>query len=153
MPPPAHPSEAIQDAVTKLAELREFAAYYVAARWDAIKSTLRRAGIFAALGLGGAIGGATVVVVAVVLLLRGIAGAFADLFPAHLWWLGDLITAVIFLVIPVAAVLIGMRVLTGMFKTLTVKKYETRKRQQREQFGRDVRAEATAARRSAGKAD
>ncbi|HSU65338.1 MAG TPA: phage holin family protein [Tepidisphaeraceae bacterium] len=151
MPPPAHPSDAIRDAFAKLAELREFAAYYVAARVDALKLTARRIGIYAALGLVGAVAGATVVITAVVLLLRGIAGAFASLFRPELAWLGDLITAVIFLAIPVIGILIGMRILTRTFKTSTVHKYEERQRHQRQQFGRDVRDEATAARRSPGK--
>lgn len=142
MPPPAHPADAIRDAVGKLAELREFAAYYVAARVDALKVAARKIGILAGLGLLGGVGAATVVVVSVVLLLRGIAGAFAEIFPAHPW-IGDLITAVIFLAIPVIAILIGMRILTRTFKTMTVAKYELRQRQQREQFGRSVRDEAT----------
>ncbi|HEY2588321.1 MAG TPA: hypothetical protein VGI81_21455 [Tepidisphaeraceae bacterium] len=150
MPPAGSPAEAIRDAMGKVAELREFAAYYVAARIDALKLTARRIGILAALGLVGAVAGATVVVTAVVLLLRGIAGAFAAIFP-HYPWLGDLITAVIFLAIPVAGILVGMRILTHTFKSSTVSKYEERKRQQRQQFGRDVRDEATRASHAAGK--
>lgn len=142
MPPPDHPADAIRDAFGKLAELREFAAYYVAAKIDALKVTARRVGIFAGLGLMGAVAAATVVVVSVVLLLRGIAGAFAEIFPAHPW-IGDLITAVIFLAIPVIGILIGMRILTRTFKTSTVDKYERRQSEQRQQFGRSVRDEAT----------
>jgi hypothetical protein len=142
MPPPDHPADAIRDALGKLAELREFAAYYVAAKVDAIKLTARQAGIYIGLGLIGGVATATVIVVSVVLLLRGIAGAFADIFPAHPW-IGDLITAVIFLTIPVIGILIGMRILTRTFKTSTVDKYERRQSQQREQFGRNVRDEAT----------
>lgn len=142
MPPPAHPADAIRDAMGKLAELREFAAYYVAARVDALKVAARKIGILAGLGVLGGVGAATVVIVSVVLLLRGIAGAFAEIFPAHPW-IGDLITAVIFLALPVIGILIGMRIVTRTFKTMTVAKYERRQRQQREQFGRSVRDEAT----------
>lgn len=142
MPPPEHPADAIRDALGKLAELREFAAYYVAAKVDALKVTARQIGIFAGLGVLGGVGAATVVVVSVVLLLRGIAGAFAEIFPAHPW-IGDLITAVIFLAIPVIAILIGMRILTRTFKTSTVHKYERRQSEQRQQFGRSVRDQAT----------
>jgi hypothetical protein len=152
MPPAGHPTEAIRDAVGKLAELREFASYYMAAKLDALKATARRIGILAALGLVGAVAGATVVVTAVVLLLRGIAGAFAAIFP-RAPWLGDLITAVIFLAIPIVGILVGMRILTRTFKTSTVTKYEERKRQERQQFGRDVRDEATRARYAAGKTE
>lgn len=141
MPPVGHPADAIRDALDKLAELREFAAYYVAAKVDAVKVAARNVGILVALGLAGGIAVATVIVVAVVLLLRGISGAFADIFPAHPW-IGDLITAVIFLALPVVGILIGMRMLTRTFKTSTVQKYERRQSQQREQFGRSVRDEA-----------
>lgn len=151
MPPPAHPTDAIRDAFAKVAEVREFAAYYAAARLDALKLTARRIGILAAIGILGAMAGATVVVVSVVLLLEGIAGAFAALFP-RFPWLGDLITAVIFLAIPVIGIVVGMKILTRTFKTSTVHKYEDRQRTQRQQFGRDVRDEATAAQRPAGKA-
>lgn len=141
MPPPDHPADALRDAMGRLAELREFVAYYVAAKVDAIKVTIRQIGIYAGLGLLAAVMGATVVVVSVVLLLRGIAGAFAEIFPTHPW-IGDLITAVIFLSIPVIAILIGMRILTRTFKTSTVRKYESRQSQQRQEFGRSVRDEA-----------
>jgi hypothetical protein len=144
-----HPTDAIREALTKLGELREFAAYYAATKFDAIKLTIRKLGILAGVGLIAGIGAATVVVVAVVLFIRGIAGALTELFPRYPW-LGDLIAGVIFLAIPVVAVLIGMRILTRTFKTLTVQKYETRQRQQRQQFGRDVRDEAASARGSAG---
>lgn len=150
MRPPDHPSEAFRDAGLKLAELREFAAYYLSARLDVIKTGVRRVGIIVAMCAFGAIAGATVVVMAVVFLLRGVAGAFSSLFPAHLAWLGDLITAGIFLAIPAIVIPIAMTYLTGTFKHLTVKKYESRKRRQREQFGRDVRSEAVAG-RSTGK--
>ena len=150
MPPAGHPTEAIRDALAKVAELREFAAYYMAAKIDALKVTVRRIGIMAGLGLVGAVAGAALVVTAVVLLLLGIAGAFTALV-GHAW-LGELITAVIFLAIPVVGILVGMRILTRTFKTSTVTKYEERKRQERQQFGRDVRDEATRPRHAAGKA-
>lgn len=142
MPPIDHPADAIRDGMGKLAELRAFAAYYVAAKVDGLKVTARQIGIFIGLGLMGAVVGATVLVVSVVLLLEGIAGAFGALFPNHPW-IGELITAVIFLTIPVVGVLVGMRILTKTFKTSTVQKYELRQSQQRQQFGRDVRDQAT----------
>jgi len=141
MPPVDHPAQAIREAVAKVSELRAFISYYVSVQLDAVKLTARKIGILIGLGLIGAVAGATVIVVAIVLLIRGIAGAFASLFPSHPW-IGDLITAVIFLAIPIVAILVGMRILTRTFKTSTVHKYELRQRQQREQFGHDVRDEA-----------
>jgi len=140
-PPVGHPAEAIRDAAGKIAELREFIAYYIAARIDALKLTARNIGIYAGLGLIGLVAGATVVVMAVALLLVGIAGAWGALFGGRMW-LGDIVTGVIFLGILAVGVLVGMKVLTGVFKTKTVLKYESRQRHQREQFGRDVHDEA-----------
>src|SRR5205807_3211066 len=93
LPPPQHPSDAVREAMTKLAEVREFAAYYVAARMDALKATVRNVGIYAALGLIGLAAGAAIVATAAVLLLWGIAGAFAALVGGRMW-LGAIITAV-----------------------------------------------------------
>ena len=148
-PADGHPTDALREAVAKLAELREFAAYYVAARIDAIRLTVRNIGIYAGLAILGLVAVATILVVSVALLLLGIAGAWGELFAQHKW-LGDIITAVIFLGLLAGGVLIGMRVLTGMFKTTTVHKYESRQRQQRQQFGRDVRSEAAAPERRPG---
>lgn len=139
--PPEHPGEAIREAFSKLAEVREFAAYYIAVRIDSLKLTVRNIGIYAGLGIIGLIAGAAVVVVSVALLMTGIAGAWGALFNGRVW-LGDIITGVIFLAIVALGVMVGMRVLTGMFKTRTVYKYEERLRRERERFGRSVKDEA-----------
>src|SRR5437870_256744 len=79
LPPPDHPTDAFRDAMRKLSEVREFAGYYVAARLDGLKATFRNVGIYAALGLMGLAAGAAILATAAVLLLWGIAGAFAAL--------------------------------------------------------------------------
>ena len=96
-PPPrgsVPPSQAFHEAMSKLAELKEFVAYYAAVRIDMLKVTVRNVGIYAGLGVIGLLAAGAMVVTAVVLLLRGIAGAFAQLFSGYPW-LGDLITAVL----------------------------------------------------------
>jgi hypothetical protein len=137
-PPPA---EAIGEAFSRLAELKEFAAYYAAARLDAWKASARNMGIYAGLGLLALVAAAALVVTAVVLLLRGISGAFAQLFSGHPW-LGDVITSVLFLLLIAAGAIIGMKLLSRWFHSNTVAKYESRQSRQRQQFGRDVRHEA-----------
>ena len=143
-PPPA---DAIREAFSRMSELKEFASYYAAVRVDAWKTTLRNVGIYAGLGLVALAGGAALVATAVVLLLLGIAGAFAQLFSGHPW-LGDIITSVIFLGFLGGSVLIGMMVLRKTFHNNTVQKYESRQSQQREQFGHSVRDEAKRAERA-----
>jgi hypothetical protein len=153
LPPPNHPSDALREAMTKLSEVREFAAYYVAVRMDAVKATVRNVGIYAALGLIGLVAGAAVIATAAVLLLVGVSGAFAALLGGN-QWLGAIITAVLVFALLAAGVVIGLKMLTRSFKSSTVKKYEERQRRQRQQFqGRDVRSEATAAQHIAGQAE
>lgn len=139
----AHPADAIREAFHRIGQLREFAAYYVSARIDAIKASVRDAGVYAALGLIGVLAAGSVVAVAIGLLLVGIAGAFAALLGGRLW-LGQIITGAIFLAILAIASMIGMRVLRRWFHSKMVQKYEERQRQQRERFGQNVRDEAAA---------
>jgi hypothetical protein len=151
LPPVEHPTEAFHEAAAKLAELREFAAYYVAARLDALKTSVRNTGIYAALGLIGLAAGAAVIATAAALLLLGIAGGFGALLNGRMW-LGAIITAVLVFGLTAFGVVIGLKVLTKSFKSSTVKKYEERQRRQRQQFrGRDVRHEAAAAQHTAPK--
>src|SRR5579863_9910504 len=73
------PADALREALAKLAQLREFVTYYIAVRIDTFKASIRNAGIYAAVGVLALLGGAATIVTAVVLLLLGIAGAFAQL--------------------------------------------------------------------------
>jgi len=137
-PPPA---EAIRQAMSQLAALREFVAFYVAVKVDSLKVTARNLGIYAALGVIGLIAAGAMVVTAVVLLLTGIAGAFGQLFSGHPW-LGNIITSVLVLGLIAGSVVFVMKKLTNTFRSQTVKKYEDRLSHERQQFGRNVRDEA-----------
>jgi hypothetical protein len=141
----------MREAIAQFAKLREFAAYYVATRLDAIKLTVRRLGIAAGLMIISMIGVLAIIVTAVVLVMRGIAGGLAELFPRYPW-LGDLIAGVVFLIASVLVVMIAMRAMTRTFKSFTVHRYEARQRQQRQHFGSDVRDDASAPASPTGKA-
>ena len=78
---PAHPGDAIRDAFAQFAKSREFAAYYVATRLDAIKLMVRRLGIAAGMMVIAAVGISAIIVTAVVLLMRGIAGGLSSCSP------------------------------------------------------------------------
>jgi len=139
-PPPQSqvpPVQAFHEAMAKLAELKEYISYYAAVRVDMLKVTVRNLGIYAGLGLVGLMAAAAMVVTAVVLLLQGIAGAFAQLIP-RFPWLGNLITAFIVLGGTALGIIIAMKKLTGTFRSQTVKKYEDRQRREHQQFGHDV---------------
>lgn len=135
------PADALRDALARLAQLREFVAYYIAVRIDIFKSLIRNAGIYAAVAVLALVGGAATIVTAVVLLLLGIAGAFAQLFPTHPW-LGQIITAAIFLCVVAGGAVVGMKLLTSWFRRNTVRNYERRQSRQRQQFGSDVQRQA-----------
>src|SRR5690348_17351169 len=76
MPPPDSPAQAWREGFAKVAEVRAYAAHFVAAKIDGIKVSIRNAGIYAALGVVGLIALAAVIATTVALLLVGISGAF-----------------------------------------------------------------------------
>jgi hypothetical protein len=138
---PASPGDALHEAVARLNEVREYAAYFMAAKLDGLKLTARNLGIYAALGVLGLIAGGAIVVVAVVLLLTGIAhGIGAAL--GGMFWLGDLIIGAAVLIALALVVVMGMSRLTKSSRLNTVQKYESRKRDQRSRFGHDVKQRA-----------
>src|SRR5688500_16323789 len=69
------PGEAFKQAAKNFAELKEYFAYYVAAKKDGIAASVRNLGLYAVLGVLGLIAGGAIVVTAAVLLLTGLAGA------------------------------------------------------------------------------
>ena len=139
--PGPSPSEAWSEAASKIGEWREFAGYYTAARFDAIKLTVRKAGIYAALGLIAGFGAAAGAAVAVIFLLLGVAQGLGTLFGGRMW-LGYLVTGAFLLIGMAAGMVIGMNLLARLMRNSTVRKYENRLRQQRQRFGHNVRDQA-----------
>ncbi|HZL33871.1 MAG TPA: hypothetical protein VFC78_01095 [Tepidisphaeraceae bacterium] len=137
----ASPSQALREALNRLGEVKEYAAYFLAAKIDALKISARNIGVYVALGLLGACAGVAVVVVGVVLLLIGAAhGIGAAL--GGMYWLGDLIIGVVVLAVVGAGAVFAASKLTGSTRKKTVEKYESRKRDQRIRYGHDVRERA-----------
>jgi hypothetical protein len=146
------PSEAVARLGRLIGEYKEYLAYYVGAKADSFKASIRNAGIYAGLGIIGLIAGGAIIVTSCVLLIAGIAAGLGQLFtyligPA--WaWLGDLIVGVVVLgAIGIGAWLMLSK-LTKSFRSSTVKKYEQRQNWQRGQFGRSVKDAADQAERS-----
>jgi hypothetical protein len=129
--------EALGRITHDLDELKEYAGYYIAAKVDGIKQTVRNVGLYAALGVLGAVVGGAIVATAAGLLVVGIAHALGALFGGR-YWLGDLVTAVLILGGVGAGAYVMMNKLTGTWRSQTLKKYEQRKQTQRERFRRDV---------------
>jgi len=133
LPPP----DAAKHALHALAELREYVAYFLAAKFDGIKLSLRRIGIFAAIGIIALLAGGALVVTAVVMVCGGLAQLVADALGGRAW-AGNLIVGLAVLLLVGGGAWFGMSYLTGTSRKLTVKKYELRRTRQRADFGHDV---------------
>jgi hypothetical protein len=120
-----------------LNELKEYASYYVAAKVDGVKRTVRNIGLYAVLGIVALIAGGAIVATAAGLLIVGLAEGLARLFGDRPW-LGDLVTGILVLGAIGVAAWMMMNKLTNSWRSQTVKKYEQRKQSQRERFGHDV---------------
>lgn len=136
------PPEALKDIGTRISEIGEYASYFLSAKLDGIKVSIRNLGIMAVLGVVGLIAGGAFVCTLVVMLLRGIAYGLGDLM-GDKWWLGELITAVLFLALMGIGVMVGMKKLTKSSRERTAKKYAARQQTERVRFGTDVRQRAS----------
>jgi hypothetical protein len=130
-------------------ELKEYANFYVAAKIDGIKQTIRKIGMYAALGVVGLIAFGALMATAVGLLVVGLAQGLGRLFGDR-YWLGDIVAGVLVLAAIALGVWLMMKKLTGTWRSQTIKKYEERKQSQRERFGHDVSVRAAQAQGGGG---
>lgn len=137
-PAPETAGAAFSDAAARLGEVREYVAYYIAAKMDAVKGTVRNVVLYAILGVLALLAGAAAVIVSVALFLigaaHGIGAALGDR-P----WLGELIVSVVVLGVIVVGAWLGVSMVTKSSRKKTVEKYESRKREQLSRFGHDLR--------------
>jgi hypothetical protein len=128
---PPHPFDGVFKQVR---EVIEYANFYFEARKDMLRSSIRSLIWKAAAGIVAAVAGVTVIIVAVVYLLSGIAHGLGRLFGDE-FWLGELTTAIgIFLILAIS----GWTFISSMnrkSRERTIGKYERRQEQQRERFG------------------
>jgi hypothetical protein len=136
------PTAAIRHLGQRLSELAEYVSYFISAKTDGIKLTLRNVAIYAALGIVGLIAAGAMVVSAVVLVCWGIALGLSALFGHHLW-AGYLVTGVLILALIGGGTWIGLKKFTGSSRERLVKKYAARQHEQRSKFGRDVEQAAS----------
>src|SRR6266550_2834684 len=104
------PTEAVRDAVSKFAELRAYAQQYFSAKADQWRLTARNIAIFAALGVVGLIVAGATIVIALVMLFQGVAGAIAAGLGGRVW-AGNLIVGLALLAIFVGGAMVGLAIL------------------------------------------
>jgi len=131
------PSEAVARLGHLVGEYKEYLFYYVGAKADSFKASIRNVGIYAGLGIVGLIAAGGIVATSCVLLLVGIAGGLGALFGGRVW-LGNLIVGVLVLGTMGLGAWLMVSKLSKSFRSSTVKKYEQRQNWQRGQFGRSV---------------
>lgn len=122
--------------IERLGEIKEYASYYASVQTDAIKGKITWIGVYAALGVVGAVIGAGVLVTIGVLLITGIAGGLGELFGRA--WLGQLVTAIGLLALLGIGVFVGLKLLRNSLKRKLMAKYEQRHQEQRRRYGSDV---------------
>jgi integral membrane sensor domain MASE1 len=97
----------------RLAELRAYAGYYLAAKLDRLKLTIRQLVLLTVVGVIGLIAVAAAIVTAVVLLLQGIAGALAEIC-GHIPWLGDLLCGILVIAVLIIGLWVSVKRFTKM---------------------------------------
>lgn len=133
------PTDAFKDVALRLAELKEFASYYVAAKLDSYKVAVRNIGMYAALGILGLIAGSAVITTAAVLLLVGLAWAIGKPFDPDQPWVGAIVVGLLVLGGLAGGIIFFMKRMTNTSRKALVEKYDNRQRDERIQFGEDVR--------------
>ena len=128
---PPHPLDGLSKQIR---EIIEYANFYVEARKDMLRASVRSLVWKAVAGVVAGLVGVTVIIMAVVYLLSGIAHGLGRLLGDE-FWLGELVTAVSIFLALIFAGWIAVRSMNRKARERTKKKYERRQQQQRERFG------------------
>ena len=137
------PSESVRYAVGAFGELKEYFSYYLSAKSDAFKASIRNLGIMAAVGVLALAVAVALVVTATVLLCLGIAQGLAAAMHGTTW-AGNLIVGGGLLLILFGGAILASRMLASAARKRTMQKYELRQSQQRQSYGRSVADRAAA---------
>jgi hypothetical protein len=126
------------------AELFEYASYYLSAKADEAKLSLRQVIVRVALEAIGVLAAAGLIVVAVALVFIGLGEGLGEAF-GHRPWLGNLVSGLILSSLVGAWICLRVMVIKKHFLKKTVEHYEQRKLRQQTKFGRTVTDQAAAA--------
>jgi hypothetical protein len=132
--------EAMRRLQAQLEELAEYVRLYLAARRDAIWTSLRMFGLWLVVGTVGLVALVALLATAAAILLVGVAELVGDLL-GHAW-AGYTITGFSFLALCGGGLVAAVFVLRRRFRQKTMNKYARRHAEQRRRFGHDVAAQA-----------
>ncbi len=132
-----HGPDAIYEALEHLAEAREYAAHLAGAEFDRLKMRLRRMAMWAIVGVAAVVVFLAILVTAVGLLLWGLATLLVALVGWPMW-AGAIAVGGGVVLVAVAALLIDFWAWNRGAYSAARRRFETRKRKQRERFGRSV---------------
>jgi hypothetical protein len=138
-PPPNEPTgpDAFNEAVRRVAEAREDFVYLLAVEFDRLKLKLRRFAILAAVAIAAIIVVLAVLVSATALLLWGLADLIGGAFGGRTW-VGALIVGGGILLLAVGGTYGGIWGWNRAAFRAAKRRYEARKRRQRQKFGHSV---------------
>jgi hypothetical protein len=143
------PAEAFAQVGERFQEIKAYATYFLSAKADGVKSSLRNVALYAVLGVLGLIIGGALLVTAAVQLLTGLAGAIGAIFDPDMPWVGHLVVGLLVLGGTGVAAWLMLRKLTKGSRERTVRKYEQLQRRQRDQYGHTVHERAVRAHEAA----
>jgi len=130
------PEEALGMLRERLAQLADYARYYLASRRDAVKLVVKRGIFFAIAGLLAVFALAALLVTAVVLICQGVAEGLSVLLGHR--WAGDLLTGLILIGGIAAIAMIAYKIVGSRSHRLTMERYAELRQKQREQYGQDI---------------
>jgi flagellar basal body-associated protein FliL len=129
--------DALKLLVKQLHELGEYVSYYVTAKTDSAKLSLRNTVLWISFAVLGFVIVAGLIITAAWFLLNGIAEGVSVLFGGRLW-VGNIVTGVLLLVGLGFAMYYTVAARRMTSRERMVRKYEQRQARQQAQFGRNV---------------
>ena len=133
-PPPE--TDVLPRLLKQLAELFDYASYYLAAKADEAKSSARSLVLHAEVVFVGMLAAAGLIVTAVSLAFIGLAGGLGELFDSR--WLGQLVAGLLLFALVALAIWGRAKLIEKHFLRKTVERYEHRQHRQQAKFGHNV---------------
>src|SRR5262249_55899137 len=129
--------DALDEALRHAAEARDYFAYWLAAQADRVKLRLRRAAMWAIVGLAALAILLAIVMTAAALLLVGVADLISKLIGGQSW-LGEVVPGVGLLLIVALAVALGLWSWKKSSFEAVRHRFAARRRRQRAKFGHSI---------------